>query len=380
MTKVFTHVFKRYTLLIVLAALLSLKSWAADTPTAPAPKAALSVQLMKPETRSIVASITANGSVAAWQEASVSAEVTGLRLVEVNAQVGDVVSKGQVLARFAQDTLNAEIAATKAQLAEAQASSDEARANADRARELAKQGFYSGQAISQAVAQEKAALARLDAANANLALQQLRLSHSTLRAPDSGVITARSPSAALGSVVGAGVELFRMNRQNRLEWRGELTSNELPAIKRGSEVVFMIDGRKYTGKVRQIAPNLDPQTRNGTVYVDLANGGLGGAVKVGQFIRGEFSGNSKTALTVPATAVVQRDGFSYVFAVNTTTRKVTQTKVNLGQRMGNAVEVLSGLSADAAVVATGAAFLTDGDTVKVVSQSNEGGLAKAVKP
>lgn len=348
---------------IALAA-VALSAYAADKPSTAEPKAALSVNLVKPETRAMQSSISANGSVAAWQEASVSAELSGLRLTEVNAQVGDVVQKGQVLARFAQDTLNAEIAATQAQLAEAQASSDEARANADRARELAKQGFYSNQAISQAVAQEKAAIARLDAAKANLALQKIRLSHSDLRAPDWGIITARSPNAALGSVVGAGIELFRMNRQNRLEWRGEVTSNELPVIARGSAVTFMIEGRKVQGKVRQIAPNLDPQTRNGIVYVDLANQGLGGMVKVGQFIRGEFAGASKQALTLPSSAVVQRDGFQYVFVYQS--NKAVQTKVTLGQRVGNAVEITAGLDAQARVVATGAAFLTDGDTVKVV--------------
>ncbi len=357
--------------------LLTSPAIAADKVVA-APKAALTVTLIKPETRNVTSAISANGTVAAWQEASVSAEISGLRLTEINAQVGDVVKKGQVLARFSQETLNAEIVATKAQVAEAQASFEEARANADRARELAKQGFYSNQAISQATAQEKAAIARLDAAKANLALQNIRLAHSDVRAPDSGVITARSPSAALGSVVAAGVELFRMTRQGRLEWRGEVTSNELPAIMRGSTVAFIIDGRKMTGKVRQIAPNLDAQTRNGIVYVDLANAGLNGAVKVGQFLRGEFAGASKTALMLPTSSVVQRDGFAYVFASKD--NKVSQLKITLGQRLGNAIEVVSGLEPNTTVVATGAAFLTDGDTVKVISQSSDGDVAKAVKP
>jgi HlyD family secretion protein len=363
MTQLKTHHFFAALAVTLPMGLLTGLAIAADK-TPAAPKAALTVTLVKPESRTITSAVSANGTVAAWQEASVSAEVSGLRLTEINAQVGDVVKKGQVLARSSQDTLNAEIAATKAQMAEAQASFEEAKANADRARELAKQGFYSNQAISQAVAQEKAAIARLDAAKANLALQNIRLSHSDVRAPDSGVITARSSAAALGSVVAAGVELFRMTRQGRLEWRGEVTSNELPNITRGSVVTFIIDGRRLSGKVRQIAPNLDAQTRNGIVYVDLANAGLNGAVKVGQFVRGEFAGASKTALMLPASSVVQRDGFAYVFANKD--GKVSQLKVTLGQRAGNAVEVTSGLDASAAVVATGAAFLTDGDTVKVV--------------
>lgn len=326
-----------------------------------APKAALTVTLIKPHTRPLTNTLSANGTVAAWQEASVSAEVTGLRLIEINAQVGDVVKKGQVLARFSQDTLNAEIAATKAQLIEAQASAEEAKANAQRARDLAAQGFYSAQAISQAASQEKAALARLDAAKANLTLQDIRLQHSVLRAPDGGVITARN--ATIGSVVAAGVELFRMNRLGRLEWRGEVTTAELPNIKRGASV--LLEG-KIKGVVRQISPNLDAQTRNAIVLVDVASGS---DLKVGQFVRGEFNGASQPALTVPASAVVQRDGFNYVFVVKDlkdSLGKVTQTKVGLGQRQGNVVQISSGVNEQAQLVATGAAFLSDGDTVKVV--------------
>jgi HlyD family secretion protein len=334
----------------------------APEPTAAAApvKPALTVSTVKPQTTTLKQSITANGTVAAWQEASVSAEVSGLRLDSLSAQVGDTVKKGQILATFSQDSLNAEIAATRAQLAEAQANFEETKANATRARDLAAQGFYSAQAQTQTIAQEKAAQARLDAAKANVTLQELRLAHSVLRAPDAGVITARN--AAVGSVVAAGTELFRMNRQNRLEWRGEVTVAELAQIQRGSAV--SLDGGNGAGKVagvvRQIAPNLDPQTRNAVVYVDVLGAS---ALKVGQFVRGEFAGASSTATTLPAGAIVPRDGFNYVFVLAGS--KVVQTKITLGARSGGLVAV-QGLKLDAAVVASGAAFLTDGDTVKVV--------------
>ena len=326
-------------------------------PAAPAPiKPALTVSGVKPLATTMKQTIAANGTVAAWQEASVSAEVSGLRLDSIAAQVGDSVKKGQVLAVFSQDSLKAEIAATRAQLAEAQAGFDDAKASAQRARDLAAQGFYSAQAQTQTIAQEKAAQARLDAAKANLTLQELRLSHATLRAPDDGVVTARN--ATVGSVVAAGTELFRMNRQNRLEWRGEVTVAELAQIQRGSAV--SLEGGKVRGVVRQIAPNLDAQTRNAVVYVDIQGAG---ALKVGQFVRGEFAGASVAALTLPVAAIVQRDGFSYVFALAGS--KVVQTKITLGARSGNAQAVL-GLDPNTLVVASGAAFLTDGDTVKVV--------------
>ena len=332
-------------------------------------KPALTVSIVKPTSQVLAQSIAANGSLAAWQEASVSAEVTGLRLIELNANVGDTVTKGQVLARFSQDTLNAEIAATRAQVADAQAAADEAKSNGQRARDMEKTGFYSQQAISQWLNAEKSASARLEAAKANLSLQDLRLKNTAVRAPDDGVITSRT--AVIGSVLAPGVELFRMIRQGRLEWRAELTTAELTQVKKGSMVQIEVAGnasKVVAGKVRQIAPVLDSQTRNAIVYVDISNADVRARdLKAGQFLRGSFAGLSKSSLTVPSSAIVMRDGFSYVFVLTAQT-KVAQTKVTVGQRTGNTVEITSGLKSDTAVVATGAAFLADGDLVKVVTQ------------
>jgi HlyD family secretion protein len=144
-----------------------------------------------------------------------------------------------------------------------------------------------------------------------------------------------------------------------------VTSAEANKISRGSSVKLVAEAGSVIGKVRQMAPNLDAQTRNAIVYVDLTSAGAGSnALRVGQFVRGDFLGASKNALVLPSTAVVQRDGFAYVFVHKA--GKVVQTKVTLGQRVGSTVELVSGIDGSAAVVATGAAFLTDGDVVKVV--------------
>ena len=288
-------------------------------------KPALTVSVVKPATQSLNASLAANGSLAAWQEASVSAEVNGLRLIELTASVGDAVAKGQVLARFSQDTLNAEIAATRAQVADAQAATDEARSNGQRAREIEKSGFYSQQAISQWLNAEKSANARLDAAKANLVLQEIRLKNTVVRAPDDGVITVKN--AVLGSVLAPGVELYRMIRQGRLEWRAELTSAELMQVKKGSSVLIDVAGKPVAGKVRQISPVLDAQTRNAIVYVDISTADVRTRdLKAGQFLRGTFAGAAKAALTLPSSTIVLRDGFSYVFVLDAQ-NKVAQTKV-----------------------------------------------------
>ena len=82
------------------------------------------------------------------------------------------------------------------------------------------------------------------------------------------------------------------------------------------------------------------------------------------FARGEFELGESKALTVPQQAVVVRDGFSYVFRLNADQR-VSQIKVQLGRRVGDRVEVLDGIGADAVLIASGAGFLNDGDLVKV---------------
>lgn len=89
-----------------------------------------------------------------------------------------------------------------------------------------------------------------------------------------------------------------------------------------------------------------------------------GATLPGMFARGEFELGSSNALSVPQQSVVVRDGFSYVFRLNPDQR-VSQVKLQIGRRVGDRVEVLDGISADAVLVASGAGFLNDGDMVKV---------------
>jgi len=110
------------------------------------------------------------------------------------------------------------------------------------------------------------------------------------------------------------------------------------------------------------APTVDPQTRNGIVYVDLPEPA---SARAGMFARGEFEIGTASALTLPQSAVQLREGFSYVFRVGPD-NKVTQTKIETGRRFGDRIEVIRGLGADARVVALGGGFLAEGDTVRIV--------------
>jgi hypothetical protein len=113
-----------------------------------------------------------------------------------------------------------------------------------------------------------------------------------------------------------------------------------------------------------VGPTVDPQSRMALVYVDLpaeTDAGL----RAGMFARGEFDVGRAPALTLPQSAVLLREGFAFVFRIEGD--KVAQTKVAVGRRAGDLIEITAGLDEGAAVVAQGAGFLADGDTVRVVA-------------
>lgn len=348
-----------------LGAVVLAATWgvaAQESAASQATKPSLTVTVTAPQTATLAQNIKANGNLAAWQEAVVGAEANGLKITEVRVNVGDRVRQGDVLAVLQADGLRAELAQAEGLLAEATASSQEATAQAERARSLQQQGFFSAAQLSQALAAEASSVARVQSARALVQLQNVRLSQTRVRAPDAGVISARL--ATVGSVVGAGTELFRLIRQGRIEWRAEVTATEIGRIHVGAPVqIQAASGQLLQGKVRMVAPSVDAQTRNALVYVDLS--GPTGSARAGMFAQGEITLGQTQALTVPRTAVVVRDGFSYVYVLGAD-QKVSQIKVQTGRQSGDRVEVTSGLQGHEQVVVSGGAFLNHGDTVRVV--------------
>lgn len=360
--------------------LLAARSNAAGNEAAPAGvKPALTVTLTQAKNSVLPLKLSANGNVVAWQEAIIGAEVNGLRVQELSASIGDQVQKGQLLASFAAEGVQADVALARAALMEATAAAADAAANATRARAVQSSGALSAQQIDQLLTAELMAKARMASAQAQLDAQQLRLSHTRLLAPDSGIVSARS--ASVGAVLGAGMEMFRLIRQGRLEWRAEVTATELGRIKAGTPVLMTApDGTQARGRVRMVAPTVDAQTRNGLIYVDILPGQFpagppqGNSFKPGMFARGEFELGSNSAMSVVQTALVVRDGFNYVFRVGAD-KRVAQVKVQTGRLLGDQVEILSGIKPEDKLVATGGGFLSDGDLVRVVEAA-----APAAKP
>ncbi len=219
---------------------------------------------------------------------------------------------------------------------------------------------------------QKAAKAVQEAAMLN---QQLRLQHTTITAPDSGTIVSRG--AALGAVVQTGTELFRLIRQDRLEWRAEVTGQEVGKIREGQPATLTLPtGEVLEGQVRMIGPTLDANTRSALVYIALPSGS---GARAGMYASGTILNGMTEAMTLPQSAVILRDGSRYIFTVGSDNR-VKQNKVKTGSLVNGNIEILSGIALTDDVVTTGGAFLQDGDLIQRATPSTTSPSTETPKP
>ncbi len=335
------------------------------TANAPAQRAALSVALVSPTETHLARSIQADGNISAWQEANVGAEMMG-RIESVKVQVGDKVKRYQELARFSTVIETADHGQLVAAAQQASAAYAETKSAAERAHKLKEQGFMGEQMLVQYDTQAAKDKAHMDQTAAARDADALRLANGVVRATADGVISR--VNAVAGSIVPAGTELFRLIQDGRLEWRAQVTAVEMNRLHPGMDAsIDLGDGLRLTGKVRSVAPTVDAQNRTGLVYVDL---NPSPQARAGMYVTGQIMATTQSAaLLLPQSALVLRDGFSYVMQVDAQNR-VKQTIIQLGQRQGDQIEILGGLPATAKVVASGAAFLNDGDVVKIATTNH----------
>lgn len=317
--------------------------------------------------------VRVSGAFTAWQEIIVSPETGGLRIAEVVADVGANVKKGQLLARLADDSLLADRRKQEAAVAQAQANLQQAVSNLRRAKVVGDSGALSEQQLEEYRINEATTRAALASAQADLEGVKLKLRQTRIVAPDNGVVASKT--ATLGDVVNAGDELYRILRQNRIEWRPELDPRQVAAIKTGQSArIVLPSGEQVEGTVRLVGPTLSTDTGRAIVYVSLP---VDSAARAGMFGSGAIELDSKEAMTLPQAAVVLRDGRSYVYVVDSD-QNVASRVVAIGRNRNGRVEVLSGIGARQRVVASGGAFLSEGARVSVIaakpSKSNIGSV------
>lgn len=349
----------------VLASLLLVltgctKSNANGSTTADPSASVLTVEIVTPLEQVWPQSIQATGPLAAWQEAIVSPEIGGLRLVELKADVGEHVKRGQMLARLDDASLQVSLRKQEAQAAQARANLSQARSNLERARVAEGSGALSAQRIEEYRITAETSQAALDSALADLDNIKLQLSQTRVLAIDDGIVSSKS--AVLGSVVSAGTEMFRLVRRGQVEWRPEFDARQLAVLQPGRLAhITLADGEVVQGEVRLVGPTLSTSTARAVAYVTLPRES---GAKPGMFASGTIELEAKPALTVPATAVVLRDGRAYAYLLDGAD-KVTSRPIVAGRRRNDRVEVVSGLPSGARVVARGGAFLSDGVRVTV---------------
>lgn len=333
----------------------------AESPTA---SPALAVSFAMPAERQWPETVPASGWLKPWQEAVIASETSGLRITDVLADVGSVVEKGEVLVRLAPEAVAADLRKQVAAVEVAKANLSKATADADRARQLRSSGALSNEKIVEYLATEQTATANLEQEEAVLESTKIKFAQTTITAVDDGLITSRS--AELGAVVTTGTELFRLVRQQRVEWQAEVSARYLSRISEGlrAEIDGLSD-KAVQGHVRLAGPSVNTGTGRAIIYVTLPNDIQ---PRTGLYVTGNIQLETTPALTVPDTAIVYRDGTSYVFVVGQDAR-VRRVRVETGRRRAGEVEVVSGIEANARIVTSGGTFLSDNDLVKVTGQS-----------
>lgn len=333
-----------------------------DDEKAAAPAARQSVTAAVVAETSVQRSITASGSVSAWEEVPVGAETGGLVAVAVLVDEGAWVRQGQVLVRLNDALLRAQLSQQDAALASAEALQAQQDAALERARELRERGFLSQAALDNAIANQRTAQAQVAAARAARSETATRLDQTNIRAPVSGLIISRAVTR--GQIVQPGAELFRMVRDGRLELNAQAPEAELPLIRAGMPaVVTSAEAGEVSGTVRIVTPEVDPQTRLGVARITLSPGS---GLRPGMFARAVIDVGARPGLTVPSAAVVYREGKAGVYLIGPND-VVRFQPVIPGARNGDDVIVTSGLAAGQRVVVRGAGFLGEGDTVSVVA-------------
>ena len=302
--------------------------------------------------------IVGTGTVAAWREMPISSEADGLAIVEIHADEGDRVEKGQVLARLNQGLLLAQIEQNKAAVAEAEASLANALSDQKRAYAVTG-GVISQQTIEQREMLVKTTTAKLASVRAILEETKARLAQTEIVAPTNAIVATRS--ATLGQVVQTGTELFRLIQDGRIEVNVLVPEADIFKIFPQQSARIVDPMRRVShASVRLVAPVVDAKTRLGTVRVALS---ADTELKPGMFVRVEIDASSTAALTVPHKALVWRDGKAAVFTVSDNGTAVLRT-ITAGRKTSSAVEVVQGLAAGERVIVEGAGLLNDGEKVR----------------
>lgn len=290
----------------------------------------------------------------------------GGKLLSRQAEVGQRVRPGDVLARLDPEDLRLSQQAAAAAVQAAQVQHDLSLADFRRFKELRDQGFISGAELDRREAALKAAAAQLDQARAQAAVQGNQATYATLTTPAPGVVLA--VDAEPGTVLAAGTPVLRLALDGPRDAVFAVPEDAVAAAralvgKPGAVGVTPWGAReRLPATVREVAAAADPVTRTFLVKADL----LAPQLQLGQTATVSIDLPPMDAVTLlPLTAVRSHAGGSAVWVVDAAARVVRTRPIEVGGAQGNDVVVRSGLQPGEQVVTAGVHVLTEGQPVRL---------------
>ena len=329
--------------------------------------------------------VTVTGTLAAYDQATVSAKVPG-RIKSIAVDLGSVVSKGQIIAQIEQQDYQLRLKQAEAGLAQArarvglspdgkddhidlektgtvrqaQAVLDAAALKLERAQSLVQRGVMSKADLDAADADHKVSLSRYQDAveeirnrqalvvqrRSELEIARQQLADSSIYAPFDGVVQEKRSS--IGEYLAAGAPIVNVVRMNPLRLKAEVPERESRNVHVGQDVRVTVEGdaNVYTGKIARISPTITAQNRVLIVEAEVQNNGQ---LRPGSYARAEIvSADSTAVVAVPSNAIVSFAGIDKVIVV--LDGKASEKPVTLGRRTAEWIEILAGIKTGDAVV------------------------------
>lgn len=320
------------------------------------------VELTEVKEEEVVEWIRAIGSVRAEQRVSLSAEVGG-SLAEIEVEVGDLVPKGDLLARLDDERLRIARDLAQAEVEIAAANLEKSRRDARRQTNLYQDQVTSEYTLEQAELKSRIDQGQLKVTRAKLAAAERDLADASIQSPVEGEITRRH--VEVGELVEAGTPLFEIAKIDRVKVMVHVSELEITRLHKGQEAEIRVDGHSgvvFRGAVSTISAQADPATRAFPIEIlvqnDRAEKLLPGFIGRAR-IRGRVLEN---AIRLPEEVVVQRDGRPVIFVANGATASARAIETGFSDR--GSVLVTKGLAPGDRVIVTGQQSLRNGDRIQ----------------
>lgn len=349
------------TVLLTLGAALVL---AACSKPAPPAEPVRSVKLLTVGASGFESRSEFSGEVRARVESRLGFRVAG-KIVRRQAELGQRVKAGQVLAQLDAQDYKLAADAARAQVAAAQTNRDLAAADYKRFAALKDQNFISGAELERRDTTLKAAQAQLEQAQAQLSSQGNQAGYATLVADVSGVITAIE--AEPGQVVTAGTPVVRIAQDGPRDVVFSVPEDKVAAIKPGSDVAVRLwaANASVTGKVREVAASADPVTRTYPVKVSLPAGDTAALGATAYVMPASLGHAGVQVIKLPTSALRQEGKTTAVWVLDKATMTVKSQPVQIATADGNQAVIAAGLEPGMQVVAAGVHVLQPGQKVTV---------------